>query len=172
VVASPFPEEIVSLPAVRQLIDAGIITIACGGGAIPLVRCEDGSLQGVAAVIDKDYASALLAQSIDADLFLISTAVEHVCLNFGEPDEEVIEEMTAAEAAQYIDQGHFAPGSMRPKIKSILWFLEMGGRKRSSPTRRTSGARLTGRRAHGSLRSRSIRSTFMIAVSRWASRLP
>jgi len=129
VVASPFPEEIVELPAVRQLIDAGIITITCGGGGIPVVRREDGALEGVAAVIDKDYASALLAQSIDADLFLISTAVEHVFLNFGEPDQEVIEEMTGAEAAEYIDQGHFAPGSMLPKIKSILWFLETGGKE-------------------------------------------
>jgi carbamate kinase len=127
VVASPFPQEIVELPAVRQLIDAGIITITVGGGGIPVVRNEDGNLRGVAAVIDKDYASALLAQSIDANLFLISTAVEHVYLNFGQPDQEPIDEMTVAEAKQYIDEGHFAAGSMLPKMKAIVWFLEKGG---------------------------------------------
>jgi carbamate kinase len=129
VVASPFPEEIVELPAVRRLIDAGIITITVGGGGIPVVRKNDKNLRGVPAVIDKDYASALLAQSIDADLFLISTAVEHVYLNFGEPDQEPIEEMTVAEAKQYIEEGHFAAGSMLPKIKAIVWFLEEGGRE-------------------------------------------
>jgi carbamate kinase len=129
VVASPFPQEIVELPAVRQLIDAGIITITVGGGGIPVVRNENRDLRGVAAVIDKDYASALLAQSIDADLFLISTAVEHVYLNFGEPDQKLIDEMTVAEAKRYIDEGHFAAGSMLPKIKAIVWFLEEGGQE-------------------------------------------
>jgi carbamate kinase len=134
VVASPFPQEIVELPAVRQLIDAGITTITVGGGGIPVVRDDNGSessgdLRGVAAVIDKDYASALLAQSIDADLFLISTAVEHVYLNFGQPDQEPIEEMTVTEAKQYIEEGHFAKGSMLPKMKAIVWFLEQGGRQ-------------------------------------------
>jgi carbamate kinase len=129
VVASPFPKEIVELPAVRQLIDAGITTITVGGGGIPVVRNEEGELRGVPAVIDKDYASALLAQSIDADLFLISTAVEHVYLNFGEPDQEAIDEMTVAEAKRYIEEGHFAEGSMLPKIKAIIWFLEEGGRE-------------------------------------------
>jgi carbamate kinase len=129
VVASPFPEEIVELPAVRRLIDAGIITITVGGGGIPVVRKNDGNLRGVPAVIDKDYASALLAQSIDADLFLISTAVEHVYLNFGEEDQKPIREMTVAEAKQYIEEGHFAAGSMLPKIRAIVWFLEEGGKK-------------------------------------------
>jgi carbamate kinase len=134
VVASPFPQEIVELPAVRRLIDAGITTITVGGGGIPVVRREGGSgaggdLQGVAAVIDKDYASALLARSIDADLFLISTAVEHVYLNFGQPDQQALEEMTVAEAKQYIEEGHFAAGSMLPKIKAIVWFLEAGGQE-------------------------------------------
>jgi carbamate kinase len=129
VVASPFPEEIVELPAVRRLIDAGIITITVGGGGIPVVRKNDGNLRGVPAVIDKDYASALLAQSIDADLFLISTAVEHVYLNFGEADQKPIREMTVAEAKQYIEEGHFAAGSMLPKIRAIVWFLEEGGQE-------------------------------------------
>jgi len=127
VVASPFPKEIVELAAVRRLINAGITTITVGGGGIPVVRNEHGDLMGVAAVIDKDYASALLAQSIDADLFLISTAVEHVYLNFGQPDQKPIREMTAAEAKQYIEEGHFAAGSMLPKMKAIVWFLENGG---------------------------------------------
>jgi carbamate kinase len=129
VVASPFPEEIVELPAVKDLIKAGIVTITVGGGGIPVVRNADGDLQGVPAVIDKDYASALLAQSIDADLFLISTAVEHVYLNFGEPDQRAIDKMTVAEAKEYIEEGHFAAGSMLPKIKAIVWFLEEGGRE-------------------------------------------
>jgi carbamate kinase len=127
VVASPFPQEIVELPAVQQLIDAGIVTITVGGGGIPVVRRKNGDLRGVAAVIDKDYASALLAQSIQADLFLISTAVEYVYLNFGEPDQRRIDEMTVAKAKQYIEEGHFAAGSMLPKIKAIVWFLEQGG---------------------------------------------
>ncbi len=129
VVASPFPEEIVELSAVRQLINAGITTITVGGGGIPVVERDDGGLQGVAAVIDKDYASALLAQSIDADLFLISTAVEHVYRSFGQPDQEPIDEMTVAQARQYIEEGHFAAGSMLPKVKAIVWFLEEGGRE-------------------------------------------
>ncbi len=129
VVPSPYPEEIVELDAVRRLIDAGIVTITVGGGGIPVVRNEDGDLEGVAAVIDKDYASALLAHSIDADLFLISTAVEHVYLNFGTPEQEPIDEMTVAEAKRYVEEGHFAAGSMRPKIKAIIWFLEKGGRE-------------------------------------------
>jgi carbamate kinase len=129
VVASPSPQEIVELPAVKQLTDAGIVTITVGGGGIPVVRNKDGDLRGVAAVIDKDYASALLAQSIDADLFLISTAVEKAYLNFGKPDQERVDEMTVAEAAQYIEEGHFAAGSMLPKIKAIVWFLEEGGQE-------------------------------------------
>ena len=129
VVASPFPREIVELPAVRQLIAAGITTITVGGGGIPVVRNEEGDLSGVAAVIDKDYASSLLAQSLDADLLLISTAVEHVYLNFGQPGQRAIDQMTVVEAKRYIEEGHFAAGSMLPKIKSIVWFLESGGRE-------------------------------------------
>ncbi len=134
VVASPFPREIVELPAVKHLIDAGITTITVGGGGIPVVRTpgepgEEPVLRGVAAVIDKDYASALLAQSIQADLFLISTAVEHVYLDFGTPDQRPIVEMTVAEAREYINAGHFAAGSMLPKIKAIVWFLERGGQE-------------------------------------------
>lgn len=127
VVPSPYPQEIVELDAVRRLINAGIVTITVGGGGIPVICNEQGDLEGVAAVIDKDYASALLAHSIDADLFLISTAVEYVHLNHGKPEQEIIREMTVSEAKKYIEEGHFAAGSMKPKIKAIIWFLEKGG---------------------------------------------
>jgi carbamate kinase len=129
VVASPLPQEIIELQAVRELLDAGIITITVGGGGIPVIRTENGDVQGVAAVIDKDYASSLLARSIGADLFLISTAVEKVYLNLNKPDQRTIDRMTVAEARQYIAEGHFAKGSMLPKIEAIIWFLEAGGKE-------------------------------------------
>jgi len=129
VVPSPLPQEIVELAAVRELLKAGIITITVGGGGIPVIRNEDGDLQGVAAVIDKDYASSLLARSINADLLLISTAVEQVYLNFNKPDQRAIDVMTVAEAKRYVEEGHFAKGSMLPKIQAIIWFLEGGGKE-------------------------------------------
>jgi len=129
VVPSPLPQEITELDAVRELLNAGIVTITVGGGGIPVIRNEDGDLQGVAAVIDKDYASSLLARSIGADLFLISTAVEKVYLNFNQPDQKPIDVMTVAEAKRYMEEGHFAKGSMLPKIRAIIWFLEAGGKE-------------------------------------------
>jgi carbamate kinase len=129
VVPSPIPQEIIELDAVRELLGAGIITVTVGGGGIPVIRNEDGDLRGVAAVIDKDYASSLLARSIGADLLLISTAVEKVYLNFNKPDQKPIDMMTVAEARRYMGEGHFAKGSMLPKIKAIIWFLEAGGRE-------------------------------------------
>jgi carbamate kinase len=129
VVPSPLPQEIIELDAVRRLLDAGIITVTVGGGGIPVVRKDEGGLEGVAAVIDKDYASSLLAQSIDADLFLISTAVEQVYLHFNTPDQKAIDVMTVAEAKTYIEEGHFAKGSMLPKVQAIIWFLESGGKE-------------------------------------------
>jgi len=129
VVPSPLPQEIVELDAVRELLNAGIITITVGGGGIPVIRNEEGDIQGVAAVIDKDYASSLLARSINADLLLISTAVEKVYLNFNKPDQKPIDVMTLAEAKRYMAEGHFAKGSMLPKIQAITWFLEAGGRE-------------------------------------------
>jgi len=93
------------------------------------VENERGELEGVAAVIDKDYASSLLARSIKADLFLISTAVEKVYLNYGKPDQKAVDRMTVAEAKQYMAEGHFAKGSMLPKIQAIIWFLEAGGKQ-------------------------------------------
>jgi carbamate kinase len=100
-----------------------------GGGGIPVVRNENDDLQGVAAVIDKDYASSLLACSISADLFLISTAVETVYLNFNQPDQKAIDVMTVAQAKGYMAEGHFAKGSMLPKVQAIIQFLEAGGRE-------------------------------------------
>ncbi len=129
VVPSPIPQKIIELEAVKSLISAGIITITVGGGGIPVIENEQGNLEGVAAVIDKDYASSLLARSLNADLFLISTAVEKVYLNFNKPDQQAIDTMTVAEAKQYMADGHFAKGSMYPKIQAILWYLEAGGQE-------------------------------------------
>jgi carbamate kinase len=129
VVPSPLPQEIIELDAVQKLLDAGIITVTVGGGGIPVIRNDEGDLQGVAAVIDKDFASSLLARSIGADLFLISTAVEQVYLNFGKPDQQAIDVMTVAEAKRHMEEGHFAKGSMLPKIQAVIWFLETGGQE-------------------------------------------
>ncbi|HEB66211.1 MAG TPA: carbamate kinase, partial [Chloroflexi bacterium] len=129
VVPSPLPKEIVEFEAVKTLMDAGITTVTVGGGGIPVVKREDGTYEGVAAVIDKDFASSLLARMLEADLFIISTAVEKVALNFGKPDQQWIDKMTLAEAKQYLAEGtHFAKGSMAPKIQAIIWYLEAGGK--------------------------------------------
>ncbi|HXF84910.1 MAG TPA: carbamate kinase [Anaerolineales bacterium] len=130
VVPSPLPREVVELDSVLTLLKAGTVVITVGGGGIPVVREADGSLRGIAAVIDKDYASSLLARLIKADLFLISTAVEKVALNFGKPNQKWLDRMTLAEAKQYLAEGvHFAKGSMAPKIQAIIWFLENGGKQ-------------------------------------------
>lgn len=127
VVASPQPIEIVEASAINHLIEAGMVVISTGGGGIPVVREPSGDLKGVEAVIDKDFASALLASSIGADLFLISTAVEKVALNFNQPDQEWLDEMTLEEARAYAEQGHFAAGSMAPKVQAVMNYLEAGG---------------------------------------------
>jgi carbamate kinase len=130
VVPSPRPVRIVEEESIRTLLTAGVIVVAGGGGGIPVVADDSGNLKGTAAVIDKDYTSSLLARRIDADLFLITTAIEKVCLNFGKPDEKAVDSMTAAEARSRLEEGgHFAEGSMAPKIRAILEFLEHGGRK-------------------------------------------
>jgi carbamate kinase len=103
--------------------------VGVGGGGIPVVEDEHGHVKGVEAVIDKDFSSSLLASNIDADLFVISTAVEKVALNFNKPNQVFLDMMTVAEAKQYIEEGHFAPGSMLPKIKAIINYLEKGGKK-------------------------------------------
>jgi carbamate kinase len=129
VVASPIPRRIIERDAIKELIDAGFIVVAVGGGGIPVVEDEHGDLTGASAVIDKDYASSLLATVINADLFLISTAVEKVALSYGKPNQVWLDRMTLAEAKKYLAEGHFAKGSMGPKIQAIIWFLEKGGKE-------------------------------------------
>jgi len=124
VVASPLPVEIVELDAVKTLNYAGFVVVTVGGGGIPVVRNEAGDLEGVAAVIDKDLASEKLARDMDADALVILTAVEKVSINFKKPDQKDLDRMSAAEAKQYIKEGHFAPGSMLPKIEAALNFVE------------------------------------------------
>ena len=124
VVASPLPVEIVELDAVKTLNDAGFVVVTVGGGGIPVARNEAGDLEGVAAVIDKDLASEKLARDMDADALVILTAVEKVSINFKKPDQKDLDRMSAAEAKQYIKEGHFAPGSMLPKIEAALNFVE------------------------------------------------
>jgi carbamate kinase len=130
VVASPLPKEIVEQETIETVLKKGIITITVGGGGIPVIDPGDGNYCGVAAVIDKDYASSLLAREIKADLFVISTAVEKVALNFGKPDQRWLDKITLSEAKQYLAEGiHFAKGSMAPKIQAIIWYLEAGGKQ-------------------------------------------
>jgi carbamate kinase len=127
VVASPKPLEIVELDAIKMALQNDYIVVAVGGGGIPVVRNDKGELRGVFAVIDKDRASSLLASGIGADLFLISTGVEKVALNFNRPNQKTLDRVTLKEARQYIQEGHFAAGSMLPKIEAVVRFLERGG---------------------------------------------
>jgi carbamate kinase len=130
VVASPQPKEVVELPTVKTLLEAGTVVVTVGGGGIPVVDTGDRQLKGIAAVIDKDYASSLLARLIQADLFLISTAVEKVALNFGKPNQKWLDSITLEEARGYLAEGtHFAKGSMAPKVQAIIWYLENGGKQ-------------------------------------------
>lgn len=130
VVPSPQPLEIVEVPAIRALLEQEMIVVAAGGGGIPVVRlAESGDLAGVAAVIDKDLASCLLAKNLGADLFMMSTAVDKVALDFGKPTQRDLDRMTVAEARRYLAEGHFAPGSMKPKIEASIDFLEHGGKR-------------------------------------------
>lgn len=127
VVASPKPKKIIELDTIRTLLDNNIIVIAAGGGGIPVVRDENGALQGKEAVIDKDLAAAILAKDLHADLFVISTAVEKVCLNYGKPDQKELSEVPVSELDTYIGEGHFAPGSMLPKIQAVRDFVSSTG---------------------------------------------
>lgn len=128
VVPSPLPEKIVELDAIKALIDAGIIVVSIGGGGIQVIENEDGKLEGIAAVIDKDFGNSLLAQNLHADVLVISTAVEKVAINFGTPQQQWLDHMTLEEAKKYMAEGiHFKKGSMAPKIQAIINFLEAGG---------------------------------------------
>jgi carbamate kinase len=126
VVPSPIPRQVIEAPAVMNLLEDGFIVITVGGGGIPVID-DDGKLTGVSAVIDKDRASALLCKAIGAKRFVISTSIDNVYTNFGKPDQTPIDTMTVREAKQYLKEGHFAPGSMAPKIESVISFLEEGG---------------------------------------------
>jgi carbamate kinase len=126
VVPSPEPQAIVEKPVLESLLDQGFHVVAVGGGGIPVIETENG-FEGVDAVIDKDLASSLLATQLKADLMIISTAVEHVALNFGKPGAAPIHRMDTVQAETYMAEGHFAPGSMLPKIQSALGFLKNGG---------------------------------------------
>ena len=127
VVASPQPVEIIELDAIKMALQNDYVVIACGGGGIPVVRNDSGELRGVYAVIDKDRASSLLATGLGADLFLISTGVEKVALNFNKPDQRLLDRVTLREAREYIAAGHFGAGSMLPKVEAVVRFLERGG---------------------------------------------
>jgi len=129
VVPSPKPLKIVEARAIRTLIDNHFVVIGVGGGGIPVIETATGDLQGVEAVIDKDFGTSLLATMINADLFIISTAVEKVAINFNKPDQKWLDKLTAAEARQYMDDGHFAKGSMLPKVQAILKYLDNGGKE-------------------------------------------
>jgi carbamate kinase len=128
VVPSPRPLEIVESDAIRTLLAAGFVVVGVGGGGIPVVR-ENGDMRGVEAVIDKDYASSLLARTIRADLLLISTAVERVVLNYRKPDERPLDRIILSEAQRHLAEGQFPPGSMGPKIEAAIAYLQAGGKE-------------------------------------------
>lgn len=123
VVASPSPSEIIEIGAIRSLVEAGQLVIACGGGGIP-VTLQGNHLKGASAVIDKDFASELLAEELDADFLIILTAVEKVAINFGKPEEKWLDDITTDDARKYIGEGHFAPGSMLPKVQAAVKFAD------------------------------------------------
>ncbi|MEA4954968.1 MAG: carbamate kinase, partial [Pseudoflavonifractor sp.] len=124
VVASPKPVSIVEIESIRDMVDAGLVVVACGGGGIPVFQTEGHHLKGAAAVIDKDFASCTLAQQLDADMLIILTAVEKVAVNFGKPDQKWLDSLTPEEARGYMDEGQFAPGSMLPKVQAAVAFAE------------------------------------------------
>jgi len=128
-VPSPLPLEIIEEDAIKLLLDKDVIVIAAGGGGIPVVRRANGDLEGCAAVIDKDAASCLLAKRLQADTLIISTSVDKVMIHYKTPEQRALDHLTQAEAADYLQAGHFAAGSMRPKIEAALDFLAAGGKR-------------------------------------------
>ena len=131
VVASPKPQAIVELDTIRSLVEADHVVIACGGGGIPVYHTEGHHLKGAAAVIDKDFAAARLAEQLDADALVILTAVEKVAIHFGKPDQTELDELTPETAQRYIEAGEFAPGSMLPKVQAALQFAQSGSGRMS-----------------------------------------
>jgi carbamate kinase len=129
VVPSPMPREIIELDVIRLLVERGYVVIAAGGGGIPVIRNKDGDIEGVEAVIDKDLASSFLATRLGADTFIISTAVDSVYLNFGKKTQTPLKQVTLHELKGYMEEGHFKPGSMKPKIEAIIQFIERGGKR-------------------------------------------
>jgi carbamate kinase len=129
VVSSPRPIEIIEEVAIEVLLERQIIVVAVGGGGIPVIRRDDGSLEGVGAVVDKDLSSCLLAKNLGAEKFIISTAVDKVAIHFGTPEQQNIDTMTVAEAERYLREGHFPAGSMGPKIEASIDFLKSGGKE-------------------------------------------
>jgi carbamate kinase len=127
VVPSPIPIDIVEKEAIKTLINAGFVVVAVGGGGIPVVKSDNNTYQGIDAVIDKDFATSLLAEQIHADTLIITTGVSRVCINFGKPNQLALEKITVEETKQYVTEGHFPPGSMLPKIEASLSFLENNG---------------------------------------------
>ena len=126
VVASPRPQSIIEIESIRDMVDAGLVVVACGGGGIPVYKTEGHHLKGAAAVIDKDFAACVLAQQVEADTLIILTAVEKVAINFGQPNQKWLDSITPAEAKFYMARGHFAPGSMLPKVEAAVEFVESG----------------------------------------------
>ena len=124
VVASPRPQAVVELDTIRALVDSDHIVVACGGGGIPVFKTEGHHLKGAAAVIDKDFASEVLAEQLDADYLIILTAVEKAAINFGKPEQKWLDNISVAEAEQYCAEGHFAPGSMLPKVQAAMRFAD------------------------------------------------
>jgi carbamate kinase len=144
VVASPLPQGIVEIDEIEHLLTAGYVVIACGGGGIPVFQGDDGDLYGVEAVIDKDLASSMLARELNTDLLVISTSVDRVAINFGRPDQRWLERLTRAEAEAYLAEGHFAEGSMAPKIRAIIAYLDRPGRRGLITDPANIGCALTG----------------------------
>ena len=144
VVPSPQPQEIIERDAIEALIKSGFIVVAVGGGGIPVVQDETGNLAGVEGVIDKDLASSLLATTLHADLLLISTAVEKAFLYYNTPNQRDLATITLSEARRYYEEGHFAKGSMGPKVRAIINYLEQGGRAALITMPETIGKALSG----------------------------
>ncbi len=124
VVASPKPVSIVEIQSIQDMVEAGLVVVACGGGGIPVFKTEGHHLKGAAAVIDKDFASETMAEQLNADRLIILTAVEKVAVNFGKPDQRWLDSLTPEEARRYMDEGQFAPGSMLPKVQAAVKFAE------------------------------------------------